>query len=351
MLKFVPFLLIPLSYLAFNYYIFCRVNTLFSLNFGVKFKLIGILLGIFSFVFVIWHSHSCRFCHYFAAIWVGASFIAFCVLLLEQILHKFLPFSQRVIAFSSFGLILVLVCYALVNGIFLLKVQNVELKTSKISRDYRAVLLADTHIGRFYSKSYSQKLANKIVAQNPDFVLISGDFLENKVPKDLLLPFENLPMPVFLVLGNHEFYVNGGSEIRKMLEASKIQLVEPARSFSLGEIAISGADYSSAAGFVASPFFAKMNLDSSKYNIFLLHEPKFVDDLQRKGFDLVLSGHTHAGQIFPFGLLVRLVYKYVKGLYSAGKTKVYVSQGTGTWGPPMRLGTRNEITVLDFVRE
>ncbi len=345
------FLLIPLFYLSLNYYIFSRANTLFSLNFGLKFKLLGVALGLFSLIFMIWHTHTYKMLYYFSIVWVGIAFIASAILLLEHILHNFLPFKQNHIAVFTFALILVLVAYSLLNGIFSMTVKKVEIETDKISQNQRAVLIADTHIHRFHSKKHSEKLVKRIMQQQPNFVLISGDFVENRIDRKIIEPFENLEIPVFLVLGNHEFYVNGNKAITNLFEQSKINLVQLGDEFLHGQFSIRGAEYNHVNPFVASSEFRQMELDTSRYNIFLFHEPIFMDDLEQKGFDLVLSGHTHNGQIVPFNLFVKLAYKYTKGLYDKGKTKIYVSQGTGTWGPPMRLGTTNEITVIDFVRE
>ena len=80
--------------------------------------------------------------------------------------------------------------------------------------------------------------------------------------------------------------------------------------------------------------------------VLLAHDPRVFPEAARAGVDLQLSGHTHAGQIWPFNLLVRLSVRFVRGLYRDGASQLYVSPGTAFWGPPMRLGTRAEITEL-----
>ena len=84
------------------------------------------------------------------------------------------------------------------------------------------------------------------------------------------------------------------------------------------------------------------------YSILLYHRPHGLGDAQRHGVDLKLSGHTHAGQIVPFHLAVNRVFEYRKGLYKLGDTYLYVNEGTGTWGPTLRLGTRSEITMFEL---
>ena len=87
-------------------------------------------------------------------------------------------------------------------------------------------------------------------------------------------------------------------------------------------------------------------IDKEKPTILMYHTPVEWEDARKHGIDLMLSGHTHNGQIFPFTLLVRLSFKYINGLYRKGSKYLHVSPGTGTWGPPMRLGSRNQITLL-----
>ncbi|MBI5622401.1 MAG: hypothetical protein HY924_01345 [Elusimicrobia bacterium] len=87
-------------------------------------------------------------------------------------------------------------------------------------------------------------------------------------------------------------------------------------------------------------------LDPAKPSILLSHQPRLVDLAAEKGVGLMLSGHTHQGQIFPFGLVVRLSYRYFYGLYRRGAMSLYVTSGAGHWGPPMRFLTRSEIAVI-----
>jgi uncharacterized protein len=92
-----------------------------------------------------------------------------------------------------------------------------------------------------------------------------------------------------------------------------------------------------------------IRLDAKKPAILLYHTPTTLDYIQQAGIDMQLSGHTHNGQIFPFNILVRFFNPYVHGLHLDGDSCIYVSQGTAHWGPPMRLGSFNELTVLHLV--
>ena len=87
--------------------------------------------------------------------------------------------------------------------------------------------------------------------------------------------------------------------------------------------------------------------ESSKYNLILVHKPTFWNSIQKNN-DLMLSGHTHNGQIFPFNLFVKIQFKYKYGLYTTKDSNLYVSSGSGCWGPRMRLGTTNEIVNIEL---
>ena len=90
----------------------------------------------------------------------------------------------------------------------------------------------------------------------------------------------------------------------------------------------------------------QLNLRQDLFSVLLFHRPLGLNHSAAHGIDLQLAGHTHNGQIKPFNLLVRLQFKFLKGLYKEGNTHLYVNEGTGTWGPPMRLGSRSEVTLF-----
>ncbi|MED5227799.1 MAG: metallophosphoesterase, partial [Pseudomonadota bacterium] len=94
---------------------------------------------------------------------------------------------------------------------------------------------------------------------------------------------------------------------------------------------------------------ANITLDPQCFKVLLYHRPSGWDSAVKAGIDLTLSGHTHNGQIFPFNWLVKQQFKLITGLHRSGQCQLYVSPGTGTWGPVMRLGSRNEITCIDLV--
>ena len=91
-----------------------------------------------------------------------------------------------------------------------------------------------------------------------------------------------------------------------------------------------------------------LEVDQNGFSILMYHRPIGFESAQKAGVDLMISGHTHKGQIFPFNLVVKSVFRYLAGLYRGAKGDLYVSQGTGTWGPIMRIGSVAEITLFSI---
>jgi predicted MPP superfamily phosphohydrolase len=112
-------------------------------------------------------------------------------------------------------------------------------------------------------------------------------------------------------------------------------------------IQIIGVDYSYEKNHLEKVLL-QMEIDKSKPSILMYHVPTEIEAANNAGINLQISGHTHKGQLFPFNFLGRIVFPYFNGLYEYNGTSLYVSQGTGTWGPPMRFGSRNEITLIEL---
>ena len=117
----------------------------------------------------------------------------------------------------------------------------------------------------------------------------------------------------------------------------------------MSKIQIVGIDYSSEKGRLEETF-ATLKVNRSEPTLLLYHLPVKAETLHRLGVRVHLAGHTHKGQIFPYGLIDLLVYPYVSGLHNYADSWIYVSEGSGTWGPPMRLGTKSEIAVIRLGR-
>lgn len=327
-----------------NYYIFNRLNVWLSFGLGWKFYALGIFLGIFSFINIIWHPLPIKSIYYILAYWFGFIFIAFSVFIAVDIFGNLFPVKQNYLAIAAILIISGLSVYSVSNNLIGRKMELVKIRSSKIKNPIRIVMISDTHISEFYSSEYLEGIVREINDQYPDIVCICGDFADGKADFSTIKPINKIRSPVYLVMGNHEIWNNHSGEVEKLFNKSKVNLLHKSKH---KDVQLIGVHFK-AEEHVLRERLKEIEIDTKKYNVLLYHEPKEVEVAQEAGIDLMLSGHTHAGQIFPWNCITRLAYKYTKGLYEYRGMKIYVSQGTGIWGPPMRLGSSNEITVIDL---
>jgi predicted MPP superfamily phosphohydrolase len=223
---------------------------------------------------------------------------------------------------------------------------------------YRIVQLTDLHIGPTLRKLWLERVVAQVNALEGDAVVITGDLVDGSVRelREEVAPIAMLRARhgVFFVTGNHEYYSGVDEwlvEITRLgvrvLRNERVALGDEAGSFDLA-----GVDDFSArrfgGGHGADLARALAGREPSRALVLLAHQPKQIFESAARGVDLQLSGHTHGGQIFPWGLFVRLDQPYVAGLARHGETQIYVSRGTGVWGPPMRIAAPSEIAVIEL---
>lgn len=214
----------------------------------------------------------------------------------------------------------------------------------------KIVQVSDLHVGPVIQDKYVRPIAKKIQTLNPDIIVFTGDIGDgnSQLYGSELRAFRDLSSTYgkYYVTGNHEHMWGAEGWIESVeqhglqpLINNGIQLTDDL--FLGGVPDISSRHY----GFESSnPIQAVQG--SQGFKILLTHQPKSCHEAEKAGFDLMLSGHTHNGQFFPFNFLVGFFNPYTKGLNQHGKMKVYVNSGTGFWGPPLRLGVESELTLL-----
>ncbi len=239
-------------------------------------------------------------------------------------------------------------------------VVEVQIRLTKLQQPLRAVQLTDLHIGHYRGEKHVQRIVNQVNSLHPDIVFFTGDCFESWYNLDgrAIAPLEQLQAPVFFVAGNHEGYVDS-DRAKHLLRDAGVRVLENEVVESKG-LCIVGLDYMSAdaqhVGMHAPKrpetienTLPKLPIDTSLPVIVLHHSPIGTDYMEKAGVSLLLSGHTHGGQIFPLTLLNNLLFQFNRGLNTQNRLQVYTSCGTGTFGPPMRFGTVSEITLIDFI--
>ncbi len=223
------------------------------------------------------------------------------------------------------------------------------------SRDgFRIVQISDIHIGPILGRAFARDLVTRVNGLAPDLIAVTGDLVDGREPllRDEVAPLADLHAPdgVWFVTGNHDYYSGAEAWVERVralglrtLRNERVLIGSDGNAFDLAGV----EDHH--AGLVdphrREDLYTALNgWDQSRAVILLAHDPSTFKRASGFGVDLQLSGHTHGGQIWPFRYLVRLATPFVSGLYERNGSRLYVSRGTGFWGPPMRLLAPSEIT-------
>lgn len=239
-------------------------------------------------------------------------------------------------------------------------VRRVEVSLKRLRREHDGltiVQLTDLHIGPTIGTRELEGIVETTNALAPDVVAITGDLVDGSVEelRSKVAPLAKLQARegVFFVTGNHEYFSGAAQWVDEIARLGiRVLRNERVTIESKGAaLYLAGVDDRSAArarlpGHGEDLARALTGRDPAHALVLLAHQPRTVLQAATHGVDLQLSGHTHGGQIWPFGFLVRLQQHFLAGLHRHQDTQLYVSRGTGYWGPPMRVGAPAEITQL-----
>ena len=267
--------------------------------------------------------------------------------------HKRRNFFKRSLDVSAFVAATSLSAKSIYNARHI-ELEKVDIKINGLKKSYKIVQISDLHIGGLIDKDFMHTIVGRINACEPDAVVITGDLVDVKIAHALEAIAELKALKsrygTFYIVGNHEYF-HGVEQIIacvkrigiRVLENENVYIGEEGKGFNL-------AGVYDVFGYRKEKFMPdiKQALRDKKDapTVLLAHQPRFIDEVQ-DGVDLMLSGHTHGGQLYPFKFLVQLVQPYIYGLHQHNKElQIYVNKGTGFWGPPMRLGSTAEITEI-----
>ncbi len=305
--------------------------------------------------------------YYLLSLSVGITLVLFFTTLLYDLLHtgaKFVPFDKgrrKFIKIIFDVTMIILALSYLLNGLIgglkkpVLNHKKIKIKNFPF-KNFKIIQLTDLHIGLTVTEAFVKECVERINEQKPDMIVITGDLVDLKIEKvkQKLEPLRNLQSRygTFYVLGNHEYYHGAASivehlrtlGIKPMLNENTV-IGQDDRQFNLV-----GINDLISKRMNTMPYDIKQSfkeIDNDKCTIVLAHQPKTVEITQHIPYDLMISGHTHGGQIFPFGLLVIIDQPYLAGLYQIdSKKQIFVSRGAGYWGPPVRVLAPSEISIL-----
>ncbi|MFO7565089.1 MAG: metallophosphoesterase [Enhygromyxa sp.] len=223
----------------------------------------------------------------------------------------------------------------------------------------RIVQLSDVHVGPTIRGAWLEQVIEVVNTLDADLVALTGDFVDGQVaelaPEVSALGRIRATHGAFFVTGNHEYYWDGPAWCAAIESFGPTVLNNEHRCIEVGaaRLLVAGVPDMSAGGRVghaSDPQAARAGAPEHDFSLLLAHQPRSVFAAAKAGFDLQLSGHTHAGQYFPMSVLIHLFQPYVSGLNRHEGMQIYVSRGTGYWGPPNRAGSPSEITLLTLER-
>lgn len=265
--------------------------------------------------------------------------------------------SRRAL-FAMTGLALATAAWGVREG-GALRVLSRRMASPKVLRPLRLVLVSDLHLGALTIQSRLRELAALVQAQKPDLVLLVGDIVNDHpdflAPAAALLREMRPELGMYGVFGNHERYEGDAKSERVFRWAGAELLRNRVASLPGTGVQLLGVDDPGRAGDATGELAREIRAvaaqsDPARFRVLLNHRPQAWREAARPaGIELMLSGHTHRGQLFPFYLVVRLFHEFMGGFYEEGGQVLAVSAGAGFWGPPMRVLAPPDIMVIDLV--
>ncbi|MGD8470374.1 MAG: metallophosphoesterase [Desulfobacterales bacterium] len=242
------------------------------------------------------------------------------------------------------------------------KVKRVPIKLDHLPPDldgFRIVQITDLHVNPTFRRAAVQDIVAVVNTLDADIIALTGDLVDGSVAQ---LGFDVAPLKQlksasgnFFVTGNHEYYSGVIEWIEEVKRLGFSVLLNEHLVITRGQakMVLAGVTDYRGGNFLpdhrSDPQRAINGAPPAAVKILLAHQPKNIFNAAKAGYDLQISGHTHGGQFFPWNLLVGFSQPYVSGLHKHENTQIYVSRGTGYWGPPLRLGSPSEITLIKLV--
>ena len=223
-------------------------------------------------------------------------------------------------------------------------------------KQLHVVMVSDIHLGTIIHNDYLTKMVDRVNQLKPDLVLLAGDVFDENVEavnkQEMTASFSKLKAQygTFAVLGNHEYIGGNAEEAIKYLNAAGVRVLRDSSQEIAGSFYLIGRDDRSSERVNRvkrkSLTILMQGIDHSLPIILMDHQPSQLDEPTEQGVDLQLSGHTHAGQLFPIRLITRRIFEDDWGYLRKGNFQLIVSSGYGTWGPPIRVGNTPEIVDI-----
>ena len=295
------------------------------------------------------------------SILLGAFIFLLMSLAVTDLLHLAFRVSPALRGYLTLGLTVLLTTYGVWNA-YHFRVKEVTIPIRGLTKEIRAVQLTDIHLGNSRGKKELERIVRITKELQPDIILNTGDLFDSKTHfngnDDVLDPFRTIDVPHYFVFGNHDEHVGLVQVLRRVKESGVTLLMNSVAHYN--DLQIAGLNnmaadsqsfdiHASNDSTTVQSVMKSLEIDPERPLLVLHHRPEGITYMAETGADLLLAGHTHAGQMFPFTLIAKWMFGYNKGLYRYDEMQIYVSQGLGTFFSPIRFGTHSEITLLRLI--
>jgi hypothetical protein len=266
------------------------------------------------------------------------------------------PLPRFHLAVILFGIALLATVYGLINGrwIHVTQVTVRLLNLPEVWQGRTAALLTDLHLGPLYGAGFLRKVIARLRLLQPDAVFISGDMFDGSTLglDQLVAPWRDFSSSrgIYYVTGNHDEFAER-SIFLNAVQSTGVQVLNNEKVTVDGLQIIGVHDSEAQNPSELRSILRHVQIDRPHPSILLAHRPVNLSVAEEEGISLQLSGHTHGGQIWPWNLVVSRIHRFSSGLGRLGTLQVYTSNGVGTWGPPLRVGTKSEIVLIRFEKE
>lgn len=338
-------------FLIINYVIFYGFSFSFNIpqtfSYYIVFLIVALALPISQVLLKFSSNILVRSLYAASAFWLGMSAYLLVLFAVYLIAGFFIQIPAQTAGILIVTAALIISLYASFNTTKL-KTEELKIPLNGLKEDIRAVQISDVHLGPIRKFGFIRKMVNKILDHNPEIVFITGDLFDGtaKLPDDILKDFNSINVPIIFIMGNHDFYQEL-NEVSHFMSTTPIKILND-QTVDFKGLQIIGVTFSWDGKYLEETL-KTIDYDQNKPTLLLYHLPREFKAAKDAGIDLQLSGHTHAGQFFPFSYFIKLIFPYIRGLYENKGSFLYVSQGTGTLLPPMRLGSRCEITLINLM--
>ena len=290
--------------------------------------------------------------YHFAYIWLGAVFLACVISIMFLALYGVLHVVHGPVAWmgkTSVYMMIGVIAYALWSGYSMPQIKRISITSPQLPQ-MKIAVLSDTHLGMGVSLKRFNQALERLEAEKPDILLVLGDVFEfgpNRERYAVRISLIYTPLGSYGVLGNHEYYVGYGDS-KQFFKDAHITLLENESVTLPNGVQIAGLRDILTARLAPQEIEAVFNtMDTSKGSILLSHTPLYAEQASAHGFDLMLSGHTHNGQIWPFHYFVKMQFPRIYGLHFVDGMPLYITSGMFYWGVPMRLFAPAEIPIIE----